>query len=427
MKALVPPPPNASGQAWPILDPAAFYGLPGDVVELLSPHTEADPVAILVTFLAAFGAMAGPGFGVRPHAMADSAVHPARLFPLLVGPTAKARKGTAWQGVRRILNLVDSDFIANRVMSGFGSGEALVAELASGGQGDVEIRDGEIDVPLDRRILVFEPEFARVLSVSAWQGSTMSAILRQAWDGDSLQLRLRRHKALVANDPHVVLIGHITLEELKTRITSTDLFSGYINRFQIICVHRCNIIPSGGAVDEIELRRLAMNVKRTLAVVSDFGLISRTPLAEKRWHDRYHEMAEDDPGGLLGASVARAEAQTLRNSVAFAIASGSPVIKTQHVDAAWALWSYARSSAEYVFEDGAGSTVADTILAAAKRAGPKGVSRTEVSDLLGRHRSAKEIDAAEDLLTRQGRIEITRNGKTNGRAAKRIRATDSGR
>ena len=67
--------------AWPTLDPAALTGLAGRVVEVLGPHTEADPAALLLTFLAAFGNLVGPG----PHAVADAADHPARLNVVLVG------------------------------------------------------------------------------------------------------------------------------------------------------------------------------------------------------------------------------------------------------------------------------------------------------------------------------------------------------
>lgn len=37
--------------SWPTLSPAALHGLPGEVVATLDPHTEADPAAVLVSFL----------------------------------------------------------------------------------------------------------------------------------------------------------------------------------------------------------------------------------------------------------------------------------------------------------------------------------------------------------------------------------------
>ena len=44
-----------SAHVSPTLDPAALYGLAGEVVRLFELHTEADPVALLFQFLILFG------------------------------------------------------------------------------------------------------------------------------------------------------------------------------------------------------------------------------------------------------------------------------------------------------------------------------------------------------------------------------------
>jgi hypothetical protein len=38
---------------------AAFYGLTGQIVRLIEPHSEADPMALLIQFLVAFGNCVG--------------------------------------------------------------------------------------------------------------------------------------------------------------------------------------------------------------------------------------------------------------------------------------------------------------------------------------------------------------------------------
>jgi putative DNA primase/helicase len=45
---------------WPVMHGAAYHGLAGEVVHTIEPHSEADPVAILLQFLAAFGNAVGP-------------------------------------------------------------------------------------------------------------------------------------------------------------------------------------------------------------------------------------------------------------------------------------------------------------------------------------------------------------------------------
>ena len=93
----------ALDQRRPQLNEAALYGLTGKVVRTLAPHTEADPAALALDFLCGFGVMSGNEIGPWPHAMADGAEHPARLNVIVVGDTARARKSTAFQQIRRLM------------------------------------------------------------------------------------------------------------------------------------------------------------------------------------------------------------------------------------------------------------------------------------------------------------------------------------
>jgi N-acyl-D-aspartate/D-glutamate deacylase len=78
-------------ELWPEMASEAFHGLAGQVVEAIAPTTEADPVAILAHFLVE----AGNAAGRKPYCLADGARHYPNLYALLVGDTAKGRKGTA--------------------------------------------------------------------------------------------------------------------------------------------------------------------------------------------------------------------------------------------------------------------------------------------------------------------------------------------
>ena len=46
---------------WPTMASEALYGLPGKIVRSIDPFTEADPAAVLIHVLAAFGNIIGPG------------------------------------------------------------------------------------------------------------------------------------------------------------------------------------------------------------------------------------------------------------------------------------------------------------------------------------------------------------------------------
>jgi hypothetical protein len=51
---------SGSGSAqWPTLAKEARYGLAGEMLAAIEPHTEADPVAVLINTLIAFGNAAG--------------------------------------------------------------------------------------------------------------------------------------------------------------------------------------------------------------------------------------------------------------------------------------------------------------------------------------------------------------------------------
>ena len=89
---LVPAAPAAyTPEPWPVLDDGALYGLAGEVVTCLAPHTESDPAALLLTYLTSFGNAVGRG----PHYLVEDTRHFANLFVLLAGippRRAKARR-----------------------------------------------------------------------------------------------------------------------------------------------------------------------------------------------------------------------------------------------------------------------------------------------------------------------------------------------
>ena len=190
--------PQPSNQDWPEpVKPEALIGMAGEFVRMVEPHTEADPAAILLQFLVAFGVL----IGRSAHFLVESDRHFGNLFAVLVGLTAKCRKGTSWARVRDLIRLVCERFFDERIVSGLASGEGLIWS----------VRDaiGEDPGESDKRLLVVEPEFARVLMVSEREGNTLSAVIRQAWDEGILRT-LTKKQAARSTDNHIGIIGHIT-------------------------------------------------------------------------------------------------------------------------------------------------------------------------------------------------------------------------
>jgi hypothetical protein len=316
---------------WPTLDGAALDGLAGDVVRILEPHTEADPAALLVTFLTLFG----NAVGSRSHVRVGAAQHPARLFVCLVGDTARARKGQSFAEVGSLFELADPAWWDAARAGGLTSGEGIIARVRDDDQHQIE-----------KRAHFYEPEFARTLAAAARDGSTLSPVLRDAWDSGRLAVTTRKDP-LVATGAHIGVVAHITLEELRARLTSLDIANGFANRFLFTCVRRSKKLASGGTLNEATRHELGTKVGAALRSARTRTLLTRTPTAEATWRSVYENLPE--PPGLFGAVTARADAQLLRLSLVYALLNKADRIHDTHIEPAVAVWRYAEASAAHVF------------------------------------------------------------------------------
>jgi hypothetical protein len=385
------PSPVASSWPEPLAD-EAFYGLAGEIVRAIEPHSEADPAALLLQLLATFGNVIGNG----PFFVVEQHRHHANLFVLIVGITSKSRKGTSWSRIAALVDGVDPIWVSNRVHGGIGSGEGIIWSVRDPIlKGEKLLDEGSSD----KRLMILETEFALVLAVIKREGSTVSEILRRAWDGTPLQT-LTKNSPTRATGAHVSLVGHITREELLRHLDATEVANGFINRFILCCVRRSKALPEGGIVSDDELRPLIERLRGAVSFAHDVGEMRRDQPATALWREVYPQLSEGKPG-LLGAVISRAEAQVLRLSMVYALLDCSAVIRREHLLAALAVWDYAESSARYIFGDALGDPVADEIVRAL-RAKPEGLTRSEIRDLFGRNRSSGEISRALGVLLRSG-------------------------
>ena len=106
---------------WPTLSDTALHGTAGKIINLVAPHTEADPAAMLVQLLAVFGATLGSG----PHFIAGNERHQAIIHPLIVGRTNNGAKGTSLGVVEAIRKSGVLEFEGCTV-SGLSTAEGLI-------------------------------------------------------------------------------------------------------------------------------------------------------------------------------------------------------------------------------------------------------------------------------------------------------------
>jgi hypothetical protein len=405
---LEPPGPETANEqktAWPEMDKAAYYGLAGDVVKTIDPHTEADPVAILLQLLTGFGNLAGN----NPFYRIEGDRHHANLFLVLVGATSKARKGTSAGRVRQILSPVDELW---RCKGGLSSGEGLIDQIKDEiKKWDPKNKTFEVVDPgvTDKRLLVAEAEFAAVLRVCERHGNSLPMILRNAWDSLTLETMVK-HSPLKATNPHISIAGHITEEELRMNLTRTDMASGSANRFIYALVKRSKLLPDGGNLSDQEIMRLSILVKDAATFAKQCGRVTMTDETRKLWETIYKDLSEGQPG-LLGAIVARGEAQVTRSALVYALLDKCERIDMAHLNGAIAVWEYCEASAAHIFGKLIGDPTADEILRALRQA-PIGISRTALRDMFSRNLSGGRLGAALDLLRSRGlaRMEMRETG-----------------
>jgi len=357
--------------SWP--DPlaaAAFHGSAGDIVRTIGPHTESDPAALLIQSLVAFGNVIHRG----PHWRAEAVRHPLNLFAVLVGETSKARKGTSWGHICKLVSRADEIvWGAYCIQTGLSSGEGLMhavrdSDPLSGEDGGAANSENKrrndsrpVDGgPMDTRLLVMEPEFVSPLRMMSRDGNTLSPVIRQAWDGQKLQV-LTKQCPESASNAHISIIGHITREELTREMARVDMANGFGNRFLWACVRRSKRLPDGGYIPAADFDRLAAHLKLAVEFANSLGdlEIRRDPEAKALWHSIYADLSEGKPG-LFGAVTSRAEAQVMRLACIYALLDRETEVRKVHLEAALAVWNYCEASARYIFGDALGDPLADT-------------------------------------------------------------------
>lgn len=416
---------------WPDpIDEAAYHGLAGDVVREIGPHTEAHPVALLIQFLVFFG----NAIGIGPYYQVEADRHYTNLYVVIVGETAKARKGTSAGRVCSIFRIADPEWEAYHIHSGMTSGEGLIfhvrdprKERVREGKGaEVRYVEQEVDPGVgDKRLMILEAEFAQALRVMERPGNTLSGVVRDGWDHRDLQT-LAKNSPAHATAPHISIAGHITREELRRSLNEVEIANGFANRFAFACVRRARVLPHGGNLPEKTLENLGERTRRAIEYAREVGRVILTEEAKGDWEQVYPALSEGQPG-LHGAILARAEAQVIRLALIYALLDLKTEIGREHLKAALALWEYVEGSARHIFGDALGDPVADTILRALRQRGNTGMTRTEIRDLFGRHRSAGQIDRALALLVAQGKAGKREGPDTGGRSAEIWTATRGAR
>ncbi len=398
------------------LDDAALYGLAGDVVRLIAPQTEAHPASLLFSFFVAVGIALGNGvawkIGGVPHSL--------RLFLVLIGVSGKGRKGTSWGVIRGVLETaLGADFYKDHVTTGLSSGEGLIAAVRDPvtkmvkGKGDTPEETTIDEGVKDKRLIVLESEFGRTLKVMQREGSTLSAVIRQAWEiGANDALNVLTKVRTTATGAHVGIVGHCTRDELLRYLEDTETANGFANRFLWVGTRRVRELPFGGNPDALAMGRLGERLRDALQWVAQTdGVLTWHTDTRPLWAAIYGELSEGS-SGLTGAVTSRAESYVMRLAGLYAVLDKSLEVRPEHLQASMAAWQYCADSVAGIFGRRTGDVIADAILEQLRIS--KRLTRTQVSEIFKKNQSAGAIDRAVQLLLRDGKVRTVKGERKNG-------------
>lgn len=400
----------------PQLDPAALYGIIGEYVISLAPHTEAHPAGVLASLLVAAGAL----IGREPFQRLDSSRHSASLFALIVGPSSDGRKGTAVSAARALIERTDSEFERANIANGLSSGQGLLYRLrdapppAAPSANAAKVRSPDTGVQ-DKRLLVCEEEFAQQLRLMNGRENTLSTVLRSAWDGKTLN-SLTKGEPLTVTDPHVGLIAQITGEELEATAGAIEYSNGFLNRFLFFYVRRTKSLPFADPLPDAQMVPLARRMRDAVTFAKDAGEVTLSTAARALWATEYERLSVG-AAGRVGQITKRGAPIVRRLAMIYALLDCSRTMEVEHLNAALAVWRYSLDSVRFLFRRSPGlSALATRLLEALSDAGADGLDKVALWKASGsNNRPVGEMNKALDELRTTGLADVTEIAQTSGR------------
>jgi hypothetical protein len=382
----------------PELGADAYHGLVGEYLDLVRGRTEADPAPIGFNILAHVGVHFGR---LIRYFAGDAIVQFPNLWGAVVGPTSAGGKGVADSTAAVLLNAIDPYLRARHTFNGFGSGEALI----------YAVRDDE---GVEKRRLVHDQELAAVFRVCLREGSTLSEILRKAFDGDTLESHTRTHGDVVATAVHVAALGSITADELIRLMDVGSIRNGLGNRWLYLWAELVDVLPFGATIDSDEVRRIANALAERMIAADNLAYrIERESDAGKLWDEWYRARRRGVGTGIIADLTARHHVHAARLAIIYAALDGAGTIELAHLKAALSWVDYSLATTQLVFGSAWVGNVR-RLLEAIRHGGSDGLDGTAQHDVFQRHLNAGAIEELRgDLEAR--RLIHTVTVPTNGR------------
>ena len=370
------------------LHPSALSGLTGEIVNEILPETEADEINLLMSLVT----YVGNYLGREAYFKIEGTKQFLCFYTAMIGPSSTARKGTGRDHIDNIFMELDPAYTSKRIKSGWKTGEGIINLLRD----DELNEEGEVvDLVIDRRLLVFEPELSFLLK-SFKDNNISSEVLRDFYDRGRGQTISKRNPQEAHG--HLSLLGHATPIELNKLITTVDIANGTANRFLWLNTQGSKVLPFGGA--DIDYKKLATKLRPVLEHGKSIKRMTRSPRAKIVFAVKYMDLKENERLGTEEL-LSRAEVHITRLSMYYAIMDKRSEIQPQDIESAWAIYEYHEKSINKIFPSNPLSPVAKKIYEALQTNQSNeyfkeqdidyGLNRTQIHELTGRKLHKEEI------------------------------------
>jgi hypothetical protein len=314
------------------IPPGAIRGWLERYVDLMEPTTEAPDAFHVASAMTFVGAMIGKRVGLF-HASDELY---ANFYTLLIGPSGRSRKDTAIRRMRGMffvppppgkpLIATGMPFMMARDIS---SAEGLIAMLRE-----------------NSNMLLYTSEFAKLMNNANRENTrSIGPTLIEAFDcPPSLQnntvggVEDSKGKPREARNPFVSIIATVQPEILAELIGSQQQYSGFLNRWLLVCGDGKGARPNPPPVDTARSYELIHEADAAIKSYPDGTLLRLDGDAESRWGDWYvatypkgQESAQEDAMGIRRSTIVK------KIALAHAILARSPSVTATHLDVGIAL------------------------------------------------------------------------------------------
>lgn len=330
-----------------------LYGLVGRIAKAGAAGKGLHPAPIALAFITYLSAAVSP----RIRLAIGDIVHPARIFSVHVGRSAMGGKGDSMNLLKKIIAYLNAKYPTLTPLyhsGGLSTREGLASKLHDG----YEEKGKVIDPVLDKRLMIVESEFVKLLKLGKNDTNSILAVIRELWDfGGSIQ-PLTKTSPIRSTSPHISIYGNITPDELKATINVNEIYGGTVNRFLFLFAERLELIPFPQVTPDSLVAAMAEDIGEVVLWAKghygtdsnyDCQLVSLSEDAKQLWEREFPRLMKRYGSSVVAEATNRRAPYALRIALLFAITDRSLIITAEHLAAAIAWADASAQTADFLF------------------------------------------------------------------------------